>query len=171
MISAAPTERTFEELVALVQEHQPTPVERYTFFTRVERRLMTMWPSSARLLNTASLAKPSTTCALFVDVETKSSSTSFWLTLRSPLTKLCMAIAKASELADRGTRNLSGQNASVSRLLDTRRHKPPTVFSLWCSSSGNYVQVSTARSMQGHISKVCRKRTRYPKAASRSTTS
>ena len=43
-----------------------------------EKRSMTMWPSSARLLNTASLAKPSTTCsetALFVDVETRSSST------------------------------------------------------------------------------------------------
>ena len=37
---AAPTEKTFEELVALVQEHQqPTPspiVERYTLFTRVQ---------------------------------------------------------------------------------------------------------------------------------------
>ena len=56
-----------------------------------EKRSMTMWPSSARLLNTASLAKPSTTCsetALFVDVETRSSSTSFWLTLHSPLTAL-----------------------------------------------------------------------------------
>ncbi|XP_064400007.1 uncharacterized protein K02A2.6-like [Halichondria panicea] len=100
-----------------------------------------------------------------------------------------LAVAKASELADRGTRNFSGQDASVNRLLDNRqrkppppREKPPSIGPTQpCFRCGAAHPATTCKfrtstchycKKQGHISKVCRKRTRDSKAdktASRST--
>ena len=195
---AAPTEKTFEELVALVQEHQqPTPspiVERYTFFTRVQHSGETINDYVAQLRKIAKHCQFGETLNDMlrdrIVCGCRDKKLQYKLLADPALTfDSALAVAKASELADRGTRNLSGQDASVNRLLDNRRHKPPLprekppsigptqpCFRCGAAHPATTCKFRTSTchycKKQGHISKVCRKRTRDSKAdktASRST--
>ncbi|XP_064402603.1 uncharacterized protein K02A2.6-like [Halichondria panicea] len=195
---AAPTEKTFEELVALVQEHQqPTPspiVERYTFFTRVQHSGETINDYVAQLRKIAKHCQFGETLNDMlrdrIVCGCRDKKLQYKLLADPALTfDSALAVAKASELADRGTRNLSGQDASVNRLLDNRRRKPPLprekppsigptqpCFRCGAAHPATTCKFRTSTchycKKQGHISKVCRKRTRDSKAdktASRST--
>ncbi len=194
----APTDKTFEELVALVKEHQqPTPspiVERYTFFTRVQHSGETLNEYVAQLRKIAKHCQFGDTLKDMlrdrIVCGCRDKKLQYKLLADPTLTfDKALAVAKASELADRGTRNLSGQNASVNRLFDTRRRdrtpQPPRenlpsnsgsthpCFRCGAAHPATSCKFRTSTchycKKQGHIAKVCRKKTRDSTAANPSS--
>ena len=131
---AAPMDKTFAELVALVQERQqPTPspiVERYNFFTRVQQSGETIHDFVAQLRKIAKHCQFGDTLNDMlrdrIVCGCQDKKLQYKLLADPTLTfEKALAGAKAAELADRGTKNLSGQNASVHRLSDGRRKPHP----------------------------------------------
>ena len=195
---AAPTEKTFAELVALVQEHQqPTPspiVERYNFFTRVQQSGETINDFVAQLRKIAKHCQFGDTLNVMlrdrIVCGCRDKKLQYKLLADPTLTyEKALAGAKASELADRGTKNLSGQTAAVNRLADNRRkpralphreHTPtrggptqpcyrygaahPATACKFRTSTCHYCK------KQGHLATVCRQKARDSKARSLTAT-
>ena len=182
-----PTEKNFDELVDLVKKHQdPAPSEilqRYHFFTRVQKPDESINDYVAQLRKLAHHCNFGDTLEIMLRDRLvcgcRDRRLQYKLLSDPQLTfKKALTTAQSDEIAERGTKDISGPTGSTNKLNAHRPRrprpatappKPPQTPTQPCSRCGALHSPTTCRfksatchycKKQGHLASVCRKKAR-----------